>query len=931
MLRLFSLIICFLSICMCAFAADSPASYNIPEIRSYLRTNLNIRSQNWSIGQNPENHFIYAATSDGLLEFNGITWNTFHKTDNQPIRSVFIDDKGLIFTGSFEEFGYWEYDNKGVIQYFSLSKEIDIPKNDEIWKIYSKDEAVLFQSFTSIYEYRNGKVEQFESPGTMLFMHDLDGRMMVQLLGEGLAWFTNGTFEIIDGSDIFVGKKVHSVIPFREDSWMICTDQSGLFIFDDGDFVSFPSEASDFLKNFSCNTSKQLDDSTYIFGSILNGLIVSDDEGNIKKWYNTNNGLNNNTVLSLHIDLDQGLWIGLDDGINYLDLNSPLTYYRSIGGTMGTIYTMLRKEDQLYIGTNHGLFRAKIRYSGFHYTFHDLVFIKGSQGQVWTLGVYNGQIICGHNDGTFRVEGDRFTRISDITGGWTYLQKDDHLLGGTYTGITVYQKDAAGNWQFKNKPEEYSDPTRYLETDYLGYIWASHHQKGVFKLELSDDMTEVVGQEQYIKINGESSNIRVFNVNNRVVFLTGNNIYTWDFVRDEMVPFDALRMSLVDFDNATQIIQEGKNRYWFVTPSRIALFDIQLDFSTEKIVEFTRETISLPHRQLPIVSLDEKTILLPNQPYFEVIEIEAAKTQKKDSRLFFNKLSFYSDTDTLVFFDSVPTKKISYNTRNLIVHFANPSHFDDFPKRYHYRIKELDDAWQITTQNHFTYLNLENGDYTLELSLDKKEVIRLSFSIDKPWYTSNLAIIIYALLFIILIYAAYLFFRFEVRRQRELATMEIRKDNLEKELDYKSYELMLTMRHLLLKDGILTELKEKIENLKKQSSKYPVKHIQSIEKVVKQGIGTQSIEWENAMNNLKLSQQGFFKTLKNKYPELTTNDLRLCSYLRMNFSTKEIAQLLNISTRGVEMSRHRLRKKLGLQHDENLVEFLMNDEFDSAD
>ncbi|MDP4227934.1 MAG: LuxR C-terminal-related transcriptional regulator, partial [Bacteroidota bacterium] len=78
-----------------------------------------------------------------------------------------------------------------------------------------------------------------------------------------------------------------------------------------------------------------------------------------------------------------------------------------------------------------------------------------------------------------------------------------------------------------------------------------------------------------------------------------------------------------------------------------------------------------------------------------------------------------------------------------------------------------------------------------------------------------------------------------------------------------------------------------------------------------------------------LSEQGFFKKLKEKYPDLTNNDLRLCSYLRMNFSTKEIARLLNISTRGVEISRYRIRRKFQLSHDVNLTEFLMNEMADS--
>ncbi|MGD9994222.1 MAG: helix-turn-helix transcriptional regulator [Salinivirgaceae bacterium] len=92
------------------------------------------------------------------------------------------------------------------------------------------------------------------------------------------------------------------------------------------------------------------------------------------------------------------------------------------------------------------------------------------------------------------------------------------------------------------------------------------------------------------------------------------------------------------------------------------------------------------------------------------------------------------------------------------------------------------------------------------------------------------------------------------------------------------------------------------------------------------GIILQTKEWKMALHNLKLSQEGYFKRLKEAYPKLTNNDIRLCSYLRMNFTSKEIAQLLNISTRAVEISRYRLRKKLSLEHNINLTDFLMQDE-----
>jgi len=133
------------------------------------------------------------------------------------------------------------------------------------------------------------------------------------------------------------------------------------------------------------------------------------------------------------------------------------------------------------------------------------------------------------------------------------------------------------------------------------------------------------------------------------------------------------------------------------------------------------------------------------------------------------------------------------------------------------------------------------------------------------------------------------------------------------------------MRYLIRKTDTLRELRDKLETAKESSLKMPVRFIREMEQIIDHGLDTQTEEWQNVMKNLKLSQEGFFRKLKARYPALTPNDLRLCSYLRMNFTTKEIANLSNISTRSVEIARYRLRSKLNLSHEVNLTEFLIHE------
>jgi DNA-binding CsgD family transcriptional regulator len=149
-------------------------------------------------------------------------------------------------------------------------------------------------------------------------------------------------------------------------------------------------------------------------------------------------------------------------------------------------------------------------------------------------------------------------------------------------------------------------------------------------------------------------------------------------------------------------------------------------------------------------------------------------------------------------------------------------------------------------------------------------------------------------------------------------------DNLQSEVKHKSEDLASTAMNLLQKKAFLgkltSELNKLIELNKDQVNTFEIRKImrklKSDEKLDE--------EWEKFSVHVKSVQNDFLITLKKAYPDLNSNELKLCAYLRMNLSSKEIAQLFSISVRGVEISRYRLRKKLKLQTHQDLFEFLMN-------
>jgi len=907
------------------FSCQGQATTQPHSIKPYLTGNISISSQSWGICQNPTNQLVYFANTQGLVEFNGMSSRIWKHPEQKIIRSIQIDETGKIFTGSFEDFGYWVTELNGNLSYHSISKKTLTPQNDEIWKIYILHGKVYFQSFTSIYIYDYKTVKRISAPTIILFMFPVNDEFIVQGLSEGLYRFKNEEFSLIPGSQIFKTCKVHSIIPTGKGTFMVCTDNKGIYTYNGTSFKQSLSEISTFLSYYNCNAGIQINDTLFAYGTILNGIVFGNNKGQIIRQYNYSNGLRNNTVLSIYRDNQKGLWVGLDEGAGYLGIENPFTPYFNPTGTLGTIYAVLHDANKLYIGTNHGLFVATISEINSSYSFSDIRMIPGSQGQVWTLTKHNNQIFCGHNDGTFVVNGNSMQKISDITGCWTIKPYNNMLVEGTYTGLTMLRQ-IGKSWQLHHRIAGYFEPTRHIEVDYLGYIWAAHPQRGVYKLELNETMDTVSKSEFYQSPSRSESNYDVFSINNTIVFTSSQQLYRYNYDQKKIEPFSSLNKSLQEYAQVKQIIPLNKNEYWFVLPNKLALFTISKDFTATKKLELLSKSAEITSRDINILELAPNTILLPDNNLFSVCDLTLAAKRNPLVKPNITRLEFNGKNKTRTFAtQNTPNIAVGYGTNNLTVWFACLSGLEQTEKSFYYKLYEIDNGWHKTTLDNITYLNLKHGNYTLRIKNETgSEAATVKFSINRPWYITWYAYILYLAVTIGLTLLFKRIFTVEVRRKNQLREYALSQDRLESELSTKTNEQMLTMRFLMQKNEILTQLQDKVQLLKIDSSKYPVKHIRDIEKVITEGLDLQTEEWKGAMNNLKLSEQGFFKELKERNPNLTPHDLRLCSYLRMNFTTREIARLLNISTRGVEIGRYRLRRKLGLLHDDNLTEYLMS-------
>lgn len=939
------------------YAADIK-SIGVPYIENYQKTVYTAGNQNWSIAKD-KNGVMYFGNAEGLLTFDGKYWQKYQMPNRQIVRSVATDNNGKIYTGGFGEFGFWAYANN-KLTYKSLISLL--PKEnkitDEVWKIYVEKDRVIFQTFSRIFIYRNGKIETIKAPSSFLFLHKVNNRYFIEVLDKGLFELKGNKLSFLPNSEKIGKQGVLSILPYKNGQFIIGTSKNGLFIYDGSDFFPLATAANNYLKTYQLNNGVKLLDKYYAYGTILNGLIIIDENGKIVQRINKSSGLQNNTVLSIYADNEQNLWTGLDNGIDRIELNSPLYFYFDKTGQFGTVYSSIIFKDKIYLGTNQGLFYSDWSRDNELIPFNFRL-IPNSQGQVWELAILNNELICGHNSGTFKVLGDQISWISNISGGWTIKKLNsnpNYFIQGTYLGLSLYQNTATG-LKFSTKIAGFEAPSRFIEEDNKGDIWVAHAYKGLYKITLNSNYSTATSVKYFDERNGlpGNYNINIFNLENKIVFSSDHGFYTYDELSNKFTPYDVLNKSLGSFATSNKIINAGNKKYWFIDhgktslvnfsePGKIEIDSNQFSLLDGRMVQYY-ENISQISNSIYLISVDDGFVIYNNS-------LNTSQAKKKLPAVLIRRIEDITDK----YFTISETGNNSEETEipnsrnNIRISFAMP-YYRQAKLKFQYYLegysKDWSD-WSSATQKDFT--NLSSGTYKFKVraKIDDSsvsEITTFEFTILRPWYLSNFAIFLYLILFIVILIFGKRAYETKLKRdsqkisdklkaeQDEILRQEaevnekqivrLQTEKLQAELASKNRELANSAMTLVYKNELLQKLSNEITKLKDENGKkLSEDQTRKIQKVINDGMNDER-DWHLFENSFNEAHESFFKKLKVQHPDLVPNDLKLCAYLRMNMSSKEMSSLLNISLRGVEIRRYRLRKKLEVPHDKNLTEFLM--------
>lgn len=892
----------------------------VPPIRNFTPGDYGAQNQNWSLVQSASQGWIYTGNNGCLLEFDGAMWRQFVMPGKQTVRAVATGRDGEVFCGGFAEFGFWKTDATGHFKYTSLSSQVRAEHLDkeEIWHILPMPGYVLFQSFSTIYKFDYQNITVLKPPSSIMFAREVNGRVLLPVIGRGVyELLPDNTFRFLEGTEILKDKIVQFLVPEGTGGVWAGTTNHGIFQIKNGQCRAWNNPLNAEFQRYQLNKAVALRGGGWAVGTILNGAYILDSLAQLRFHLHRENGLQNNTVLALHEDRDGNLWLGLDRGVDFVALRSPLTIFADQTGRIGTVYTAAEHKGNLYIGTNQGVFMRKTCPASVVCD-EKLRLLEGTQGQVWQLQNFENQLICGHNSGTFLIEAGVARKISDVTGGWCLASAPGHenlLLQSTYTGLIVFRKNAARGWQFSHRVSGFSEPLKKIVFDETGHLWGVHPNKGLFRLQLDSAMTQVLEFKSFSREDGLPTDFYLdLALLGKRLILNAASTPVEIVYRDQRIHFQPLEAAFP----RRKLLPGYQSEFFGVDSSGIYLLSGEQShyFPLEPVPYFENIIPLAPSHYL--FCLENGFAILDKRFLGKAATLDNAGAVVRQIETDFRNLA--PGADNLEF---------DWRENNLRFRFAAP--FYERAPKFSWLLEGYSQQWSAWQNNpEKEFANLSPGTYTFRLRADTGgRETQVKFRIAPPWYRSAGAFALYSLLITSLFWGIEKFNRLrleqqrrglEAEKQRELNRQraEAEREKLILEVENKNRELSNAALNLIRKNEVLQRLKDDLLDAKNEP-----RALQKIIRLIDEHLEGDH-DWEIFEESFNRVHDDFFKRLMHDFPDLTPGDLRLAAYLKMNLSSKEIAPLLNISVRGVENKRYRLRKKLELSEEANLTEFIMN-------
>jgi len=531
------------------------------------------------------------------------------------------------------------------------------------------------------------------------------------------------------------------------------------------------------------------------------------------------------------------------------------------------------------------------------------------------------------------------------------------VIGGTYDGLILFEKEN-GNWVYSGRIAGFSESSRSLAFDRDGSLWMAHGMKGLFHIWITPLYDSVVKIDFYNSENSPLSNyaVNLASTTDGIVFNSGETSFQFNKKTKEFVPFKPI-VQYVNGLAINYLKEDSKGNYWYFANNRTGVLRKQEDGAFNNIdLPFRRLEHSFVNGFEFVYPYDAHHVFFGTEKGFVHYNPSFKKNYTYSFETYIRKMQTYNPDSLLpvVGHGEKGGVRLPFSNNGVDFSFCANDFENSSEVLFSTKLEGFDQKWSEWHPRHSReFTNLYEGEYTFKVKAQNiygtiSEPVEMNFTILPPWQRTFLAYVIYVLLVLVVIFVGvkWLLIRFEKTRKRsaeqqkelfrkkeealqrealeaEKQVIKLRNDKLREGIIKKDMELANATMNTLHKNETMISIKKELNKISKNldsNQSYPIQHL--IRKINKE-IDNEN-QWKVFETHFENVHEAFLTRIKTAYPELTPRELKLCAYLRMNISSKEIAVLMNISTRGVEISRYRLRKKFDLSRDENLTDFILS-------
>ncbi|MGK2864823.1 MAG: hypothetical protein ACSLE0_23025, partial [Chitinophagaceae bacterium] len=514
----------------------------IPNIINYNREIYNAGTQNRGIVQD-KNGIIYFANSEGLLSFDGVYWKTYPLPNKTVVRSVTIGVDNKIYVGGQNDFGYFSPAANGLLTFTSL-KPLLSSKNSsftDIWTIVPYNGDIFFRSGENIFQYSNNQIAVYPAPSQWQFLGIYGNKVIAQDIEKGLLQYRNDLWvPFLMESGLPKDAIVSCAFEIGKDSTFITTITSGFYILTNDKISKFKFAGPNPFASQRILTAVQVTKDWIAVGTNLLGCYIINKQGEVIQTLSRKEGLQINNIIGLFVDKMNNLWLGLDNGIDFIAYNNSIKHIYPEILNEGEGYTSIIFKNELYVGTSNGVYKMpltnKIDLSIVNGEFTP---IKNTKGSSWTLAEINNNLLLGHHDGAFLISGLQaipinFDRAYLSFLPYSHLAPSPLIIAGNGSGIDLLKAQGSSFISKGNIPG-FKERAQFLAVDIINQniIWVAHPYKGVYKVNIADTTNPVV--TLYNQDHGLPSSLKnhLFKIKNRIVVTSEKGVYEYNSKTDK--------------------------------------------------------------------------------------------------------------------------------------------------------------------------------------------------------------------------------------------------------------------------------------------------------------------------------------------------------------------------------------------------------------